>query len=388
MAAGSSAPELATSLIGVFVAKDDIGVGMVVGSAVFNIAFVISICALFAGHVVVINWWPILRVSFFYLISICVLFIAMFDGKISLIESIVFLAIYVIYILFVAYNKQIYNKFCHKFHGLANISRESSDSVIYKTLSKTKTSDEVDISNASIDIGANVNYNTNSIDQQLHITSDKCRQTDTSLEDSQSKAKLVWNLLIKPLNLIHWITVPDCRDESKRNCFGFTFLMSCVWISIYSYFIVWMMTLIGFNLHIPDTVMGLVFIAFGASLPDAIASLLVVRQGLGDMAVTNAIGSNVFDILVCLGVPWFLKTAIVDPGSSVTVFSRGLEYSTISLLTTVVFFLVITHLNGWKLTPKYGLILMVWYLAFISLASLYELNVFGYLNPPVCFNGY
>ena len=31
MAAGSSAPELATSVIGAFVAKDDIGVGSVVG---------------------------------------------------------------------------------------------------------------------------------------------------------------------------------------------------------------------------------------------------------------------------------------------------------------------------------------------------------------------
>ena len=82
---------------------------------------------------------------------------------------------------------------------------------------------------------------------------------------------------------------------------------------------------LGFNLHIPDTVMGLVFIAFGASIPDAISSLLVVRQGLGDMAVTNAIASNVFDILVCLGVPWFIKTAITNPGSNVTVLSRGIH---------------------------------------------------------------
>ncbi|CAG2121090.1 unnamed protein product [Medioppia subpectinata] len=95
--------------------------------------------------------------------------------------------------------------------------------------------------------------------------------------------------------------------------------------------------------------MGLVFIAFGASIPDAIASLIVVRQGLVDMALTNAIASNVFDILVCLGLPWFLKTAIIDPGSHIDVISRGLEYSTVSLLATVIFFLVITHLNGWKL---------------------------------------
>ena len=37
------------------------------------------------------------------------------------------------------------------------------------------------------------------------------------------------------------------------------------------------------------------------------------------MAVSNAIGSNVFDILVCLGIPWFIKTVIMDPGSTVPV---------------------------------------------------------------------
>ena len=52
MAAGSSAPELATTIISLFIAKDvDIGIGTVVGSAVFNIMFVISIVALFSGMV-------------------------------------------------------------------------------------------------------------------------------------------------------------------------------------------------------------------------------------------------------------------------------------------------------------------------------------------------
>ena len=47
-------------------------------------------------------------------------------------------------------------------------------------------------------------------------------------------------------------------------------------------------------------------------------------SGHGDMAVSNAIGSNVFDILVCLGLPWFMSTAMVHPGSVVKVRSRGI----------------------------------------------------------------
>ena len=34
------------------------------------------------------------------------------------------------------------------------------------------------------------------------------------------------------------------------------------------------------------------------------------------MAVSNSIGSNVFDILVGLALPWFVETAIVNPGKA------------------------------------------------------------------------
>lgn len=40
--------------------------------------------------------------------------------------------------------------------------------------------------------------------------------------------------------------------------------------------------------------------------------------GLGDMAVSNTIGSNVFDILVGLGVPWAIQTICVSYGSEVS----------------------------------------------------------------------
>jgi len=49
---------------------------------------------------------------------------------------------------------------------------------------------------------------------------------------------------------------------------------------------------------------------------------------------------------------------------------------------------VAVHYNGWKLDRKFGVILMIWYLLFITFASLYELNVFGYMNPPECITDY
>ena len=116
------------------------------------------------------------------------------------------------------------------------------------------------------------------------------------------------------------------------------------------------------------------------------------------MATSNAIGSNVFDILICLGLPWFLQTAIVSPGSVVRVISKGwttfsffkdlnknhklivfwfiagLTYSTLSLLSTIAFLLGATHLNGWKLDRKYGVALLGWYFFFMLIASMYEVS--------------
>lgn len=62
--------------------------------------------------------------------------------------------------------------------------------------------------------------------------------------------------------------------------------------------------------RIHPTVMGVTALAAGTSVPDAMGSLLVAREGHGDMAVSNAIGSNVFDILLGLGLPWLVSSLL------------------------------------------------------------------------------
>ncbi|CAL8109123.1 unnamed protein product [Calicophoron daubneyi] len=139
---------------------------------------------------------------------------------------------------------------------------------------------------------------------------------------------------------------------------------------------------IGVTLHIPDTIMGLTFIAAGSSVPDAITSVLVVREGEGDMAVSNAIGSNVFDILICMGLPWFLKC--VFSGLPVVIYSKGMLYATLTLFTTVLFLVGATHMNRWRLTKTYGIILLVGYIVVLIFCSCYELNLFGTVHLPEC----
>lgn len=115
--------------------------------------------------------------------------------------------------------------------------------------------------------------------------------------------------------------------------------------------------------------MGITFLAAGTSVPDCMASLIVARQGkkgqtlypespapnllpvpslrcilchfsrlfsgMGDMAVSNSIGSNIFDILLGLGFPWALRTLVVDHGSSVCTHFVSTTISCFSLLSLI-----------------------------------------------------
>lgn len=66
----------------------------------------------------------------------------------------------------------------------------------------------------------------------------------------------------------------------------------------------------------------------------------------------------------------------------------GLTYSSLTLLSTVIFLLLATHINGWRLTKTYGFVLLIVYILFNCVASLYELNIFGQFNPAACLSNY
>ena len=81
MAAGGSAPELFTAFIGTF-SESTVGFSAIVGSAVFNVLFVIGCCAIFSKETLTLTWWPLARDSTYYCFSLFML--AMFFGKIAM----------------------------------------------------------------------------------------------------------------------------------------------------------------------------------------------------------------------------------------------------------------------------------------------------------------
>ncbi|CAL8327488.1 unnamed protein product [Lota lota] len=107
MAAGGSAPELFTSIIGVFISHSNVGIGTIVGSAVFNILFVIGMCAIFSKEILNLTWWPLFRDVSFYIVDLIMLIVFFLDNLISMWESMALLSGYACYVIFMKANSSV-----------------------------------------------------------------------------------------------------------------------------------------------------------------------------------------------------------------------------------------------------------------------------------------
>ncbi|XP_047243948.1 sodium/potassium/calcium exchanger 4 isoform X2 [Girardinichthys multiradiatus] len=434
MAAGSSAPELFASVIGVFITHGDVGVGTIVGSAVFNILCIIGVCGIFAGQVVVLTWWAVFRDSSYYTLSVLALIAFIYDDKIVWWESLVLVIMYAGYILVMKFNSSMQRFFMGKSsknvaNGNAATSSEMEDVKPSKAYSRGSVVMVDEMMNASpskfrfpeaglrvmvtshfgpktrlrmasrLIITEKLVQAANGVETQ--VTDGKVEiENGTVPEDKPKEAeendtispfhiprgvgsKIKW-LISWPLLLLLFFTVPNCAKPRWEKYFMLSFILSTVWIAVFSYLMVWMVTIIGYTLGIPDVIMGITFLAAGTSVPDCIASLIVARQGLGDMAVSNTIGSNVFDILVGLGVPWAMQTMCVNYGSEVMINSRGLVYSVVLLLGSVALTVLGIHINKWQLDFKLGVYVIVLYAVFLCFSIMIEYNVFTFVNLPMC----
>ncbi|KAM5129015.1 sodium/potassium/calcium exchanger 4 isoform 2-T2 [Mantella aurantiaca] len=439
MAAGSSTPELFASVIGVFITHGDVGVGTIVGSAVFNILCIIGVCGVFAGQVVRLTWWSLFRDSMYYILAIIALIIFIYDEVIVWWESLILIIMYLFYILIMKYNVKMQHLFTIKRKNLGNgctvgneLQDVKTDQHLYSRNSVVMV-DEIMCSSppkyrfpeAGLRImitnkfpprtrlrmasrliinerqrllhSANGTSSTTLDGKQellenglLHADKDEYKEdadTTTYLVPfsvpsgfvNQFKWAFSW-----PLICTLYFTIPNCSKPRWENFFMLTFGLSTVWIAIFSYLMVWMVTVIGYTLGIPDVIMGITFLAAGTSVPDCMASLIVARQGLGDMAVSNTIGSNVFDILVGLGVPWGLQTMVIHSGSTVRINSKGIVYSVILLLGSVALTVIGVHVNNWKLDKRLGYYVLILYVIFLCFSILIEYNVFTFVNLPMC----
>ncbi|XP_047187446.1 sodium/potassium/calcium exchanger 1-like isoform X4 [Scophthalmus maximus] len=539
MAAGGSAPELFTSLIGVFVSHSNVGIGTIVGSAVFNILFVIGMCAIASREMLHLTWWPLFRDVTFYIVDLIMLIVFFLDSVILWWESVLLVLGYVSYVSFMKFNSQIeravksqLNKHMsivkawsgeepekesdgaapppppppplppplplpppaaaapkaedkskpepepppispqtHKpsadaredkarlrVHPVlqrggssASLHNTSLRSTIFQLMIHTldplgeegdhkpkseqaagaaaagppggaaaagppggaaaaaapstsqppkteeatakTTSDPPDESKAaaasvgSAEDDGGGEDSSGSEDEDDEDDDDEEEEEEEeeeeqgegeeeeneplSLEWPETKRKQATYLFLLPIVFPLWLTLPDVRNPPSRRYFAMTFIGSILWIGVFSYMMVWWAHQVGETVGISEEIMGLTILAAGTSIPDLITSVIVARKGLGDMAVSSSVGSNIFDITVGLPVPWLIYTLLHD-GKPVAVSSNGLFCAIVLLFLMLLFVIISIAACRWRMSRMLGLTMFVLYFVFLVLSVLLE----------------
>lgn len=476
MAAGGSAPELFTSLIGVFIAHSNVGIGTIVGSAVFNILFVIGMCALFSREILNLTWWPLFRDVSFYIVDLIMLIIFFLDNVIMWWESLLLLSAYFAYVIFMKFNVQVekwVKQMIHRnkvvkvtapeaqaksstarekdeqalppkprlqrggssaslhnslmrnsifqlmIHTLDPLAEELGSygklkyydtmteegrfrekaSILHKIAKKKCQVDENERQNGAANHVEKIELpNSTSTEVEMTPSSDTSepiqngnlshsieaaeaqQTTETGEDEDDQPLSLAWPsnprkqvtfLIVLPIVFPLWITLPDVRKASARKFFPITFFGAITWIAIFSYLMVWWAHQVGETIGISEEIMGLTILAAGTSIPDLITSVIVARKGLGDMAVSSSVGSNIFDITVGLPLPWLLYT-IIHRFQPVAVSSNGLFCAIVLLFIMLLFVILSIALCKWRMNKVLGFIMFGLYFVFLVVSVLLE----------------
>ncbi|KAM4847922.1 sodium/potassium/calcium exchanger 2 isoform X3 [Urocitellus parryii] len=455
MAAGGSAPELFTSLIGVFIAHSNVGIGTIVGSAVFNILFVIGMCALFSREILNLTWWPLFRDVSFYIVDLIMLIIFFLDNFIMWWESLLLLTAYFGYVVFMKFNVQvetwvkqminrnkvvkvtapeaqaksstardkdepalpakprlqrggssaslhnslmrnsIFQLMIHTLDPLAEGRFREKASILHKIAKKKCQVDENERQNGAANHVEKIELpNSTSTEVEMTPSSDasepvqngnlshsiEAAEAQTAEEDDDQPLSLAWPsetrkqvtfLIVFPIVFPLWITLPDVRKPSSRKFFPITFFGAITWIAAFSYLMVWWAHQVGETIGISEEIMGLTILAAGTSIPDLITSVIVARKGLGDMAVSSSVGSNIFDITVGLPLPWLLYT-LIHRFQPVAVSSNGLFCAIVLLFIMLLFVILSIALCKWRMNKVLGFIMFGLYFVFLVISVLLE----------------
>jgi len=384
MAAGSSAPELFTALITIFIAPGEQGVGTIVGSAVFNICVIIGLVAIGAGQVLQLWWYPLTRDSAVYAAAILLMVWAMADHQVSETEASVLVSVYVFYVVVMAFNNKIVQWLLHqRRQQQESANLELRVPPMIKILGvnpakrpRFKTNTWRQDSSPTYERGFSGaaersmhrehllrTIRVNSIVararaqfMKLHRRRQVAAQQQEEEEEEDGCVDRAVNAIALPLALAMKVSIPDCREERWRSWYFASFTMSIVWIGVLSFLMVDFAARAGCILEVDEFLMGLVVLSVGTSVPDALSSLIVARNGQGNMAVCNVLGSNVFNILVGLGLPW-LVAAHMQGLPYVTGDTDVTEPALILFCYLGLLFVVLIAF-GWRLTPMLGVVLL------------------------------
>lgn len=111
-------------------------------------------------------------------------------------------------------------------------------------------------------------------------------------------------------------------------------------------------------LSVPEAVIALSIIAFGTSLPELSTCIIAGRRGHSEIVIGNIIGSNVFNILMIIGV-----TALMKPIIEGSYAPQLVDFDIwVVVLVSLIFSLLLIFYN--KITKPIGIVFIVSYIIY------------------------
>ena len=358
MAMASSGPELFTSVVDTFWFKNMIGIGTIIGSAIFNILIIVGAAAFFASEPLKLDWKPIVRdVSWYCLVSL-VLLGTNLSGENTVWNMWTLVSVYIFYILYLINETRSTRKSLEIKNQNKKQSKRSWTTLVtvfkakQKLLSPKRKSESNDI---SIDIDA--------LRDEIGVNSPTSAKSGKPQSEVAPKKSFSCYKFVKCVLFDSWDTLFNYTCPSEKYL-GIGFMVCVIWIIIFTYVLVLCCNAFASSIGIPPILAGLLLLAPTTSLPDAMASIVMAKQGEGDSAVVNALSSNIFDIAIGHGLPHFINCFT---GAHPYSLDKSGVRSYIALVISLVVFCITLRLCNWTLDRRATLIFVLTYGVYVVL---------------------
>jgi cation:H+ antiporter len=116
---------------------------------------------------------------------------------------------------------------------------------------------------------------------------------------------------------------------------------------------------IAASLGVPELIVGLTIVALGTSAPEIVTTVIAAMQGRRDLAVGNAVGSNIFNILLVLGATTTLAPNGIDIGTDAVRLDLPILVVAAVACLPIVFW--DNTLDRWE-----GVVFVCYYLAYLT----------------------
>lgn len=149
----------------------------------------------------------------------------------------------------------------------------------------------------------------------------------------------------------------ESEDEKQRNIFITVVLgiLGAIAIVIGGNMVVNSASEIALKLGMSENLVGLTIVALGTSLPEFVTSVMATKKGELEIAIGNIIGSNVFNILLILGV-----ASLISPMTVSVVAICDVMF----MVFTVALFIFLT-VKEKELNKKSGILLIMMYIVYL-----------------------